>query len=371
MFFDLCIHMSVPIEERQKPLRIGITTGDPNGVGPETILRCFEDRRVLEMCTPIVYGSEEVLIFYRELLGIDGVDIEEIDDVSDARPQVLNLISTWEGGFKPEPGKKDGEAGEFAFRSLEKAAADIAEGKVGAMLTAPLHKRTVQTKERDFPGHTEYLTKYANMEEALMLMVNEELRVGVVSGHVPLGEVSSDLSQERIERKLEILEASLRQDFLIEKPLIAVLGLNPHAGESGMLGTEEKDMIIPALERCRNEKGIHCFGPYPADGFFGSRELGNYDAALAMYHDQGLAPFKALSFGRGVNFTAGLPIVRTSPDHGTAFGISGMGKASPTSFRNALYLALDLQRNRLAYKEMYANPLPPQEGSASTRSRKG
>jgi 4-hydroxythreonine-4-phosphate dehydrogenase len=209
------------------------------------------------------------------------------------------------------------------------------------------------------------------MEASLMLMMSEGLRVGVVSGHVPLRKVPSDISKERIVQKLGILERSLKEDLLIERPLIAVLGLNPHAGESGMLGSEEEEIILPAIEEFRNERSSYCFGPFPADGFFGSEELGKYDAVLAMYHDQGLVPFKALSFGRGVNFTAGLPIVRTSPDHGTAFGIAGQGKASPNSLRNALYTAIDLQRNRLAHKAMTADPLRPQKGSPYMKGGKG
>lgn len=358
------------MEDKDKKLRIGITMGDPNGISPEVILKCFQDRRMLEFCDSVIYGSPEVLAHYKELLNLKTADPEEINEPSDAVPGKINLIRTWDKGFTPEPGKASPQAGDYAFQALEKATEDIAQGGIDAMVTAPLNKHSVEKQDRFFPGHTEYLTRYANMDDSLMLLMSDGLRVGVVSGHVPLQKAPEEITEERILRKLEILENSLRQDLLIEKPLIAVLGLNPHAGESGMLGSEEGEIILPAIEKAR-EKGTYCFGPFAADGYFGSEELGKYDAVLAMYHDQGLAPFKALSFGRGVNFTAGLPIVRTSPDHGTAFGIAGKGEASPSSFRNAIYAAIDLQTNRQRYKAMNADPLRPQKGSPYMKEGNG
>lgn len=346
-----------------KPVRVGISMGDPNGIGPELILKCFQDRRLLEDCEPVIYGSPELLSFYADLLNLDGLKLEEVEGPKEVEGGAIPIVRAWEGEFEARPGTASQEAGDHAYKAFARATQDIAEGELDALLTGPLNKHSVQREGRPFPGHTEYLTEYANIEESLMLMVNEGLRIGVVSGHVPLCDVPSDIDSERILRKLRIMEGSLIQDFRIEKPRIAVLGLNPHAGESGMLGTEEEEVIAPAVERARKEEGTYCFGPFPADGLFGSEEAGKYDGILAMYHDQGLTPFKALSAGQGVNFTAGLPIVRTSPDHGTAFSIAGQGKASPSSFRRALYLAIDLFRRRNEHKAMTADPLKPQKGS--------
>ncbi len=355
--------MSAPIEERKKAVRIGISMGDPNGIGPEVILGAFQDIRGLEGCEPVLYGSRDVLEYYKELLNFEGPDLQEFSQEQTPTLQKPAVIDVMEEGFSPEPGKASEKAGDFAYHALARSSADVADGKLDALVTAPLHKHSVQREDRPFPGHTEYLTEYANMEDSLMLLMSEGLRVGVVTGHIPVQEIPERVDEASILSKLGILERSLQQDFLIEKPLIAVLGLNPHAGESGSIGKEEQDVIVPALEKAREEQGINAFGPFPADGFFGSQELGKYDAVLAMYHDQGLGPFKALTFDRGVNFTAGLPIIRTSPDHGTAFNLAGQGKASPRSFRNALLMAMELYRNRRASKKMTENPLQAQKGS--------
>ncbi len=331
--------MNDPQKERKKALRIGVTMGDPNGIGPETILKLLEAEEHPEGCWPIVYGSEQVLEHYRKLLGLRG----------DGVKASLDLVECWEEDLSLEPGKPTKEAGEFAFRSLKRATEDIAQGDLDALVTAPLNKWTVRTDERPFPGHTEFLTERFGAEDSLMFMISEKLRVGVVTGHIPLHEVPSSIQEKRILRKLEILEQSLRFDLGIEEPKIALTGLNPHAGESGMLGKEETSIIGPTLEKARREHARRCEGPFSADGLFGSEDLARFDAVLAMYHDQGLIPFKALTFGRGVNFTAGLPIVRTSPDHGTGYSIAGQGKASSSSMRNAILLAMDIARHR-AYR---------------------
>lgn len=363
--------MGEKVETKERGIRIGVTSGDPNGIGPELILKCFQDPRILKSCDPVVYGTPEVLEHYRGAVGGSKLPIEEVGEPDQASKESLALIRIQEEAFEVNPGKLEEKAGAYAFRSLTRATSDLASGKLDVLLTAPLNKHLVQKVEEGFRGHTEYLTEYANMDESLMLMVDEGLRVGVVTGHVPLEEVPERIDEGSILRKLTLLEQSLKQDFLIEKPRIAVLGLNPHAGESGDLGSQEGAVITPAIERAKKEKGMHCFGPFAADGLFGSHDLGKFHAVLAMYHDQGLAPFKALSFEHGVNFTAGLPIIRTSPDHGTAYGIAGKGEASPNSFRHALYLATDLFRNREQYKEMTSDPLQPQKGSPYMKRGKG
>ena len=353
------------MEEASKekgPVRIGITCGDPNGIGPELIIKCFKDQQVLEGIDPILYGSPELFAYYQEKLGLSGLDIEEIEGAEASLPERVDLCRSWEGAFTPQPGLADKASGEFAFKALEKASSDIGEGKLDALLTAPLNKHSVQSNGRDFPGHTEFLTGFLNVQDSLMFMLSEGLRVGLLTGHLPVKDVPSSIDEGKLLRKLQIMESSLIRDLGFEKPCIAVLGLNPHAGESGMLGSEEGDLISPTIEKAREQQNIQCFGPFPADGLFGSGELEKYDAVLAMYHDQGLTPFKALSFGRGVNFTAGLPIIRTSPDHGTGYGIAGTGKASPDSFRNALFMARDLYRNRQMHKLNKADPLRTQEG---------
>ncbi len=333
-------------EEGRKKVRVGITCGDPNGIGPEVILKCFQDPAVLENCDPVLYGSLEVLLHYREMLALEGPELHGIETPEASTPGRMAICNTWEGSFQLKPGEPDAQAGAFAFKALERASSDIREGKLDALLTAPLNKHSVRSTGMEFPGHTEYLTACSKADDALMFMLSERLRVGLVTGHIPLKDVARAIDKEKLLRKLRILKESLVRDFRIENPSIAVTGLNPHAGESGMLGTEEKELIAPALERARTASRIDCSGPFPADGLFGSNELQEYDAVLAMYHDQGLTPFKALTFEQGVNFTAGLPFVRTSPDHGTAFSIAGLGKASPASFRNALYTAIYLYRNR-------------------------
>lgn len=341
-------------------IKVGITIGDFNGIGMELIIKTFLDVRILENITPIVYGSSQIATFYRKELGRNDFNFNEISNASGAKENKANLICLWEEEVAIEIGKSTEVAGRYAFKSLEAATEDLAAGKIDVLVTAPINKKNIQSDKFNFPGHTEYLTKYSNADDSLMLMVLNDLRVGTITNHVPLKDVPEVLTKELICRKIEIMMGSLQKDFGIQKPKIAILGLNPHAGEDGMLGAEEKEVIFPAIEEMQ-DKGVVVFGPYPSDGFFGSSTFKNFDGILATYHDQGLTPFKTLVAGAGVNFTAGLPIVRTSPDHGTAYDIAGKGIASEESFRNAVFTAVDVYKKRKIYQEMNVNPLTAQK----------
>ena len=324
---------------------IGISLGDMNGIGPEVIIKTFLDQRILNFLTPVVYGSGKIISYYRKTLNADSLNYHQINEVKQAKHGVLNILNCWEENVTIKPGLASLESGKYALKSLEMATADTIDAKLDGLVTGPINKKTIQHEDFNFPGHTEYLVQRTGAKRGLMLMISENLKIGVVTGHVPLGKVLSLISRERIQDKLEILEESMKQDFGIEKPKIAVLGLNPHAGDDGLLGNEELEILDPLISDLKNQ-GKLVYGPFAADGFFGSQTFLKYDAVLAMYHDQGLIPFKSLSFGSGVNFTAGLPIVRTSPDHGTAFPIAGKGLADESSFRAALFANLDLIRQR-------------------------
>jgi 4-hydroxythreonine-4-phosphate dehydrogenase len=341
-------------------VKIGITIGDVNGIGPEVIIKALLDNRILTSITPIIYGSGKVMSYHKKAIDAQEFNPFKINQVEEAKKGKINLINCWEDDVKIDLGQSTEEGGKYAFKSLQAATKDLASNKLDAIVTAPINKHNINSKEFDFPGHTEYLTKLSNESDSVMFMISEKLRIGVVSGHEPLASVSKTITKEKILRKLRIMQQSLIKDFAIRAPKIAVLGLNPHAGEKGLLGSEEIEIISPAVEQARNE-GILAFGPYPADGFFGSDSFTKFDAVLAMYHDQGLTPFKTLSFGTGVNYTAGLPIVRTSPDHGTGYDLAGKNQANETSFRNALYLAHDIFFNRLLFKEITQNPLQVKE----------
>lgn len=347
------------MEERL--IKVGITHGDINGVGYEVILKTFLDMRVADLCTPIIYGSSKIAAYHRKALELPPVNMNIISRAEDAGASRLNIINCVNDEVKVELSKPTAEAGEAAFMALEAAVADMKRGVVDVLLTAPINKHSIQNDNFHFPGHTEYLEQcFGNLEKkALMILLKDNLRVALVTGHVPLSQVASMISVDAVVEKLRIFNQSLKQDFAIVKPRIAVLSLNPHAGDAGLLGTEEERVIKPAMKEAE-KKGVMSFGPYPADGFFGSRMYDKFDGVLAMYHDQGLAPFKALVMDDGVNYTAGLPIVRTSPAHGTAYDIAGKNMASEESFRQALYVALDIYRNRARYKEATANPLRKQ-----------
>lgn len=337
-------------------IRVGITLGDMNGVGPEIILKTLSDNRLAQDLTIIVYGSNRVLNFYKKELSIEQFSFHGIKDANDAIPKKVNLVSLTKQELPVAPGEVTEIAGKLAFMSLEAAVKDLAGNKLDVLITSPINKKNIQQKGFDFPGHTEYLAKYSNVDQALMLMCSEDLRVGVVTGHIPLKEVSEKITKDQIVGKLLAMDKSLKMDFTIQKPKIAVLGLNPHAGDNGLLGAEEKDVIIPALNDAK-EKGVFAFGPYPADGFFAGDTFKKFDAVLAMYHDQGLIPFKSIAGDYGVNYTAGLPIVRTSPAHGTAYDIAGKGVANEQSFRQAIYMACDIYRNRTENRQLAANAL--------------
>lgn len=338
-------------------VKIGITIGDINGIGPEIIIKALRNPEILHNCTPIIYASSKVLSFYKREIGDELFTFQGIEDASQVQAKKVNLVSSWKDVAEIKVGKADKEGGKYALLSLEKAAQDLASGKIDVLVTAPISKDTIQSAGFKFPGHTEYLAEMSGKEEALMLMVADDLRVAVVTSHVSLKEAIESITEEKILSKLREFEKSLKQDFGIIRPKIAVLGLNPHAGEKGKMGREEIDIISPAIQKAMKD-GIITYGPYPADGFFGSQQFQNFDGVLAMYHDQGLIGFKSIAFNDGVNFTAGLPIVRTSPDHGTAFDIAGKGVADEQSMRSAIYLAIDIYKTREWIKEINSNPLP-------------
>lgn len=335
---------------------VGITQGDINGIGYEVIMKTLNDTRINEICVPILYGSPKVAAYHRKALNLENFNFNQIKDVSEANSKRSNIINCMDDNVRVELGKSTEYGGEGSIKSLEAAIADLKKGLIDVLVTSPINKQNVQSAKFNFPGHTEYLAKEFNTKEVLMLMVSHEMRVGVVTGHMPLSEVPKSITVDAIMTKLRVLNSTLIKEFGIRKPRIAVLGLNPHAGDSGVLGKEEQDVIIPAIKKA-NDENIMALGPYAADGFFGSDNFMKFDAILAMFHDQGLAPFKALSFESGVNYTAGLPVIRTSPAHGTAFEIAGQDVASEGSFRNALYLAIDLFKNNLMYQELTKDPL--------------
>lgn len=343
-----------------QPLRIGITIGDVNGIGPEVIIEALKDNRMYSDCTPVIYGSAKSLSFYKKNLDDTEFVYQTVKNADELVPKKVNVINVWNNDeTNIEPGKITVDAGKYAFMALERATQDLASSKIDVLVTAPISKDAIQKADFKFPGHTEYLADLSGEKEALMFMISETIKVAIVTSHIPLKDVAASIDKEKIHDKIVKLNTSLIRDFGIVRPKIAVLGLNPHAGENGKMGTEEKDIIAPAIQKAWSEK-ILAFGPFPADGFFGSGNLSKYDAVLAMYHDQGLTAFKTIAFNDGVNYTAGLPIVRTSPDHGTAFDIAGKGIASGQSMRNAIYWAIDIYQNRKQYKEMTANPLQPQ-----------
>ena len=330
----------------------------------EVILKTFSDSRVMEHCTPVIYASKQLFDYYAKHLSIDSGTIRFLQNTDRLDPNKVNIVNCWTEKVQIAPGESTREGGACAFKSLKAVTEDIASTKVDVMVTAPINKHNMQSEEFNFPGHTEFLANYANEDNPLMILVNEDLRVALVTGHIPVNKVSENLSVATIEVKLEVLNKSLQQDFGISRPRIAVLGLNPHNGDKGLMGEEEQRVVQPAIVAAQ-DMGILAFGPFPADGFFGSSNVGKFDAILAMYHDQGLAPFKALAFENGVNFTAGLPIVRTSPDHGVAYDIAGENTASEASFRQAVFTAIDIHKNRAKFRELSANRLEPSNVAAS------
>lgn len=336
-------------------LRIGISIGDINGIGLEVILKTLSNKRVLEMCTPIVYGSTKIVSYHKNIVGLD-MQFNSTKSADRFVPNRVNVVNCWDDNVNITLGQATESGGKYAFQSLSQAVKDLQNGMVDALVTAPINKKAMQLANFPFPGHTEYLAEQFNAKNHLMLMLNDDLRVGVATGHIPVAEISKRLNKKLILDKLHILNESIKADFGIERPTIAVLGLNPHASDEGVMGDEEEKMIRPAIIEAK-KSGINAMGPYAADGFFGSGMHKKFDAILAMYHDQGLIPFKTLSFNAGVNYTAGLPIVRTSPDHGTAYDLVGKNMADFSSFRRALFSAIDIARNRMQYQEMHKNTL--------------
>lgn len=341
----------------QNEIRIGITHGDINGIGYEVIMKTLAESRVYENVTVILYGSPKVAAYHRKTINAQiNVNFNQIRTADEANARRLNIINCCPNEVKVELGKSTPAGGEAALQSLQAAVKDLKDGKIDALVTAPIDKYNIHSDQFKFAGHTEYLAQEFDNAEVLMFLVSEIMRVGVVTGHIPLSKVAATLTESLIVKKLEIMNKSLIQDFGIRKPRIAVLGLNPHAGDNGVIGSEESTIITPAIEKAR-KSGIMAFGPFPSDGLFGSGDFKKYDAVLAMYHDQGLIPFKSFAFEHGVNFTAGLPAVRTSPDHGTAYDIAGKDQASEASFREAFFMAIDVLLKREEYLDLTSNKL--------------
>ncbi len=332
------------MNQPHKP-RIGITLGDVNGIGPEVVIKALADSRLLNIITPVVYGSAKVISYYKKQFNIEELNYTQVRSKGQFAPKSINVINCWEDSLEINPGKASKVTGKAAFVALKQAVEELKEGVTDALVTAPIDKQSIHSEEFPFTGHTEYLTQFFGAPDSLMFMVSDSLRIGLVTEHVPLKDVASLVTKERIEAKLQIMEQSLRKDFSISKPRIAVLGLNPHAGDGGLIGQEDELVIKPVITEQKN-KGKLVYGPFPADGFFAAGSHTKYDGILAMYHDQGLIAFKSIAFEEGINFTAGLPFVRTSPDHGTAYSIAGKNQANENSLREAIYRAADIFKNR-------------------------
>lgn len=339
-------------------MKVAITHGDPNGIGYEVIFKTFADPAMLELCTPIIYGSPKVASFHRKMMDLQ-VTFQTINSPAEARDGELCLVPCTADEVKLDIGQPTEEAGAAALAALERAMEDWRKGLFDVLVTAPINKKSIQSDTFKFPGHTEYIQDRSGAlsGSALMVLMNHDIRVALVTTHLPLSKVAEAVTMEAVLQKLHVFDATLQRDFGFSMPRIAVLALNPHAGDDGLIGTEEKEVIAPAIQQA-NDEGLHAFGPFAADGFFGTRAYEHFDGVLAMYHDQGLAPFKLLAMDDGVNFTAGLDIVRTSPDHGTAFDIAGRGTADENSFRQAIYAAIDICRSRRTWDEARKNPLP-------------
>lgn len=329
---------------KQKPI-IGISIGDINGIGAEVTMKALLDNRIMRLVTPVIYGHGKAMAFYRKQLELEDFNFMQIRSVDEVHHKKINLVNVLEESPEVMPGVETQESGKMALAALNQAIEDLKANKIDGLVTAPLNKNNINSPDKKFVGHTEYLTEAFGAEDSLMFLVAEDIRVGLVTGHIPITQIGKKLTAENIRKKLTFMLDSLENDFGINKPKVAVLGLNPHAGEDGLLGTEENEIISPVIREFK-DKGKLVFGPYPADGFFGMMHQKKFDGVLAMYHDQGLIPFKSIAFDSGVNFTAGLPIVRTSPDHGTAYNIAGKNIADEGSMRAAILQAYDIIKNR-------------------------
>ena len=339
-----------------KDIKVGITQGDPNGIGLEVILKTFADNRMLELCIPVVYGSLSALKVHQKELHADSLQFNMITNAEQAKHNHPNFLSVGNDDFKPTVGVGTKEGGLEALAALERAIGDMKSGAIDVLVTAPINKDFIQSDQFQFPGHTEYLATKDGKEESLMFLVSERVRIAVATGHIPVSKVSEKLTPELLSKKILAIENSLMLDFSISKPKIAVMGLNPHAGDNGLLGSEDLTVVAPVVSEMKAQ-GKLVFGPFSSDGFFGSGAYRQYDAVIAMYHDQGLIPFKTLAFGSGTNFTAGLSFIRTSPDHGTGYDIASKGIADESSIRQAIFCAIDIYKNRTMNHELMANPL--------------
>ena len=335
-------------------IKLAITHGDINGVGYEVIIKTFSDNRMMDVCTPILYGSSKVASYHKKLLKNE-LNLTNIKDASAIIDKKFNVINITNEEVKIDLGKSTEVAGQLSIKSLDCACDDLMKNNVDVLVTAPINKKNIQCKDFVFPGHTEYLSNKFD-SDSLMMMVCDRIRIGIVTSHLALRDVPIKITKEMLLRKIEIMNTSLKQDFGISMPKIAVLALNPHAGDNGVIGDEDDKIVSPAINEAY-DNGILAFGPYPSDGFFGNSEFNKFDGVLALYHDQGLIPFKLMSFTEGVNYTAGLPYVRTSPAHGTGYDIAGKDKASEQSFRNAVFLACNILRNRKEYEELTKNAI--------------
>ncbi len=333
---------------------VGVSIGDMNGIGPEVVLKTFEDTRMLDICTPVIFANAKIVSFLKRTYNLNAF-IQGIDNLDQIVLGKINVLNVWREGANLENGKLDEEIGKYAIKSFQAATTALKNNQIDVLVTAPINKYNIQTEDYKFAGHTDYLNEQLE-GEALMFMVHEDIKVGLITDHIPIAELSKHINSKLIEKKINTINHSLIADFKINKPKIAVLGLNPHSGDNGVIGKEDDEIVKPSLEKIF-KSGIQVFGPFSADSFFGSNQYKNYDAVVAMYHDQGLIPFKTLSFGEGVNFTAGLNKIRTSPDHGTGFDIAGKNIANESSFREAVYSAIDIYKNRMEYHELTNNPL--------------
>jgi len=343
------------MSEKDKKIRVAISVGDINGIGIEVILKTLREKEITEFFTPVIFGSTKLLSHQKDKLKIEKISFQGIQNASQIVDGKINVVNLWKDTVEVQFGKVTKTAGEYAFQSLKAAAQSVTDGFTDVLVTAPINKDNIQSEEFNFPGHTEYLGEIWG-GSPLMFMVAEKIKVGLVTQHVPITKVAQGIHKKSVYNKIQQIHKSLVEDYVVERPKIAVLGLNPHAGDNGLLGSEEQDIIIPAIERCQKEDKI-VYGPYPADSFFTDQNLAFFDAVLAMYHDQGLIPFKTIAFDEGVNYTAGLKYVRTSPDHGVAYDIAGKGIANEESFKEAVFLAIELHKNRMDYAELTQNVL--------------
>jgi 4-hydroxythreonine-4-phosphate dehydrogenase len=335
-------------------IKVGISVGDINGIGIEIILKTFEDARMLELCTPILFASNRIISLHKKELNIN-IHVHSIDTVAKAVHNKINIVNIWKENVIVNFGKETEEGGKYALLSLQAATKALRDNTIDILVTAPINKHNIQSDDFNFKGHTEFLE--AHLEgESLMILMTDEIKIGLITGHIPVQEIAAAITPELLTKKINLMYDSLVKDFGITKPKIAVLGLNPHCGDSGVIGTEDDEIVKPTLEKIQAE-GKLAYGPYSSDSFFGTESYKRFDGILAMYHDQGLAPFKALSFGNGINFTAGLSNIRTSPDHGVAYEIAGKGTANHNSFKQALYTALDIYKRRKEYNELVQNRL--------------